>query len=198
MKTLKIVGTALALIFCLELQAYEASVFLKRQWSEGINRMCQYQDGTVLPMKTRSCPSRKPKAGSEPYVAGSKLAETLANNRALQKERTQENALTRVYREHPDARQIFQSSGFQKFISEDSNRRSAYRKATSSQNPSAADVEFLLILWKAMPLLKSPAFHNTPPNQRARLISLFRKANTGDLKALKAFVREAQYIVDRG
>jgi len=63
MKTLKILGSALALIFCLELQAYEASVFLKRQWSEGINRMCQYQDGTVLNMKSRSCPSQKPTSG---------------------------------------------------------------------------------------------------------------------------------------
>ena len=99
MKTLKIVGTTLALIFCLELQAYEASVFLKRQWSEGINRMCQYQDGTVLPTKTRSCPSRKPKAGSEPYVVGSKLAETLAANRRQQSEQRQVDVATQSSRE---------------------------------------------------------------------------------------------------
>jgi len=98
-KTLKIVGTTLALIFCLELQAYEASVFLKRQWSEGINRMCQYQDGTVLPTKTRSCPSRKPKAGSEPYVVGSKLAETLAANRRQQSEQRQVDVATQSSRE---------------------------------------------------------------------------------------------------
>ena len=52
--------TLVILLLSTDISAFEFSVLLKNQWRDGAYNMCQYQDGTVLNMKFKPCPRKKP------------------------------------------------------------------------------------------------------------------------------------------
>ena len=52
--------TLVILLLSTDISAFEFSVLLKNQWLDGAYNMCQYQDGTVLNMKFKPCPRKKP------------------------------------------------------------------------------------------------------------------------------------------
>ena len=174
MKTLKIVGTALALIFCLELQAYEASVFLKRQWSEGVNRMCQYQDGTVLNMKSRSCPSKMPKSGGnaqsdylmkEQLRLGQQSTQMMTNGMSqmtggkglipLMLERlqgkTSEKQMENLLNDYPNAKSTLRDPEFLQWATEDDRRFQILQQALKGNVQS---LDSLLTVHEFMTLAK--------------------------------------------
>jgi hypothetical protein len=45
-----------ALLICLSAPAFSMQYFLVSQWLNGINRMCEYGDGSVLNVGVGSCP----------------------------------------------------------------------------------------------------------------------------------------------
>jgi hypothetical protein len=49
-----------ALLLSTNIAAFEFSIQLKDQWLDGAYNMCRYQDGTVLNMKFKPCPIKKP------------------------------------------------------------------------------------------------------------------------------------------
>ena len=127
---------------------------------------------------------------------GDQAAQIMSNGITSMRGTNQVTAqLARILNEHPDAAEVFQSTGFKRWISQDTSRQAMWAKASNKKKPDPGNIEALLVTYKGWPALTSPAmaaYVDSHPEVR----TLFQRANAGGSNEdIKELVRIAERAV---
>ena len=219
---LKALRSLLTIVILLSSEHSMALQTLKKSWRNGINNMCEYSDGSVVNMGYKNCPSsiqngsasKRSEAMTKEWLRlGQQSTDMMTQgingitdgkglipslSKKLKSKDQSEDAYTAGLRaiitSHPDSAEVLDNPEFINWVSGDDQRYRSYIAATSRPRPDLNQLNWLLTMWKALPILSDPYLK---ANQSDRFKELWANAMNDDFDSFQQAIREAEKIINQ-